>query len=157
MKRKIGYVFSGVLLLLAFMLTGCGETGESSLPAAVDEKLVSGDTFFMSELLYYSGDNFDDIDPVRRYQYADGGITVIDGLTGASMTSDGGDKAYAEVDETTWKEMFSSGLEPDISGYDQRIEYTVSDSHRIYLMDDEIWLGIFDNGTLIALFKVSKV
>ncbi len=107
--------------------------------------------------MYYTGDNFDDIDPVRRYQYADGGITVIDGLTGASMTSDGGDKAYAEVDETTWKEMFSSGLEPDISGYDQRIEYTVSNSHRIYLMDDEIWLGIFDNGTLIALFKVSKV
>ncbi|NCC68415.1 MAG: hypothetical protein EOM14_09545 [Clostridia bacterium] len=157
MKRKIGYVFSGLLLLLVFMLTGCSETSESSLPSAVDEKLVSGDTFFMSELLYYSGDNFDYIDPDRRYQYADGGITVIDGLTGATLTSDNGDKAYAEVDEAAWKELFTSGLEPDISGYDQRIEYTVSDSHRIYLMDDEIWLGIFNNGTLMSLFKVSKV
>lgn len=156
MKRKSGYVFSG-FLLLAFLLAGCGKMSESSLRAAVDEKLVSGDTFSMSELLYFSGDNFDDIDPDRRYQYADGAITTVDWFTGAALTSDDGEKAYAEVDETAWQEMFPSGLEPDISGFKQRIEYTVSDSHRIYLMDGEIWLGIFDNGTLTSLFKVSKV
>lgn len=157
MKRKNINECILFLPLLFLMLTGCGGISESSLKAVVDDTLVSGDTYEITELLYYYNDTVENIDPTVRYQYNNGAIMTIDALSGETLSSDSGDKAYAEVDEAAWRQMFYSGLEPDISSYEKRIEFTVSDSHRVYFMDDEMWLGIFNNGTMTALFKVSKV
>ena len=113
----------------------------------------------MSELLYFNGDDLDAIDPNRVYTVQDdGSIAVSDVFTGESSESLGGSASYADVTKKLWSERFGAlDIDADYDGYSDRIEYSISDNNRFYLMDDEVWLGYFDDsGNVTALVKLQK-
>lgn len=158
MKKIIRILPAALALAGILMLAGCGGMSEAQMTEAVDKALTPGDSFAMSELLYYNGEATDSINPNYYYEYLeDGGIAIADALTGESVASFGGAGAVTtQVDEKKWSESFASGLAPDLSGYSKCIEYAPVGGYRFYIMDSELWLGVYSDAGLQAMFKLEK-
>lgn len=151
------------VLIFAAIFAGCGAASDSTVgEAALDEqisqaekKLEPGTSYMVSELLYFSGDDTDAIDPNNYYTVSeDGGIHIGNAMTGELLESQGGDSEYTAVDEEEWTKLFSGGLTVDISAYTNKLQYQISDTYLFYFMDDEVWLGTYNENGLTSLSKM---
>ena len=168
--KKTKYIVTVIAAaMLTVLFSGCGqeepakvmqESPTSEEAENMEVKLAAGTEYLVSEMLYYSHDESDSmiLDPGRSYKIrSDGGIDIVDAMSGEVLESYSGDSEYTEIDEDEWESLFTGGLTVDISGYGERYEYNVSDVYRLYIMDDEVWFGTVKDASLLSLFKMAKI
>lgn len=163
--KKTKCIISGIATAIMFtaFLSGCGNqetakvTEKSSAPEGA--RLITGTEYTVNEMLYYSPDDSDSTILQSGIYYKigeDGGIDILDALSEEVLESHSGDAECTEVDEDEWESLFTGGLTVDISNYDKKLQYDVSDNYRFFLMDNEVWLGTVKDGRLVSLFKMSE-
>ena len=64
----------------------------------------------------------------------------------------------SKVDTETFNALFifEMGI-PDISGYQQRHQYSINEQYRLYVIDDEVWLARCPRDTMWAIYQLVKV
>ena len=62
------------------------------------------------------------------------------------------------VDQEMFNTLFQAKTSmPDISGFNERYQYSINEQYRIYVMDDEIWIAQCPNDMMWAIFKLVKI
>ena len=164
-KTKYIVISAIIAAILALFLSACGSsTKPSDAQADADQlakpseiTLQAGTVLSVNELLYYSAEDPSSIEPGRCFSIGDdGGINVVSATSGEVLESHGGEGEFSQVDDEKWDSLFSGGLTVDISAYSNKLQYQISDSYRLYFMDDEVWLGTFSDNRLSSLAKMGQ-
>ena len=64
----------------------------------------------------------------------------------------------SELNEEAFKNMFMPEVGvPDISNYKQCYQYSINERYCLYVLDDEVWLVEFPNGTMWSIIRIVKI